>query len=371
MSARNSPPFRADHVGSLLRPASLVQAREETRAGRISAAELRAREDEAILAVVRMQEAAGLQSITDGEFRRSSWHLDFLSRISGLAESEDRMRLVFANADGKVEFNHSPIRVTGKIAPDGTIFGNDFSYLRSITERTPKISIPSPSMMHVLNPAAIDRRAYASREEFYADIAPLYAAQIAGLAQLGCTYLQLDDTRLAYLNDPAQRALIAKNGGDAEQHLRMYIDHINAAVKNRPAGMTVTTHLCRGNFRSSWGASGSYDHIAERLFSQLDVDGFFLEYDDERSGGFEPLRFIPRGKMAVLGLITSKRAAIEDKELIKRRIEEAAKFVPIEQICISPQCGFASTIEGNALTAEQQLAKLRLVVELAEEVWGR
>jgi 5-methyltetrahydropteroyltriglutamate--homocysteine methyltransferase len=370
----SGPPFRADHVGSLLRPAELLRARAEQQAGRISTQELRRVEDAAIGDAVAMQREAGLQGVTDGEFRRGSWHMDFLYRIGGVGKSQQTLDIRFRNEGGTVTFNPTAHRVGGKLRLDETIFGYDFAYLKAVAPAgtTPKLTIPSPSMLHYRGGrAAIDAEIYPDIDEFWHDLAQVYAQEIAALHGLGCTYLQLDDTSLAYLNDPAQRAYVDGIGGaGSTQHLTN-IKVINAALAARPAGMTICTHLCRGNFRSSWMAEGGYDHVAEALFGELAVDGFFLEYDDARSGGFEPLRFVPRGpKRVVLGLVTSKRAALESKDELKRRIDEAARYVPLDQLCLSPQCGFASTVDGNALSIDQQRAKLRLVVETAREVWG-
>ena len=374
MSDLSGPPFRADHVGSLLRPAELLRARAEREAGRIAAAQLRRVEDAAIGDVVRMQREVGLQGVTDGEFRRGSWHMDFLYRIGGVAKAEQVLNIRFRNEGGAVEFSPTAHRVGGKLTLDETIFGEDFAYLKSVAPvgATPKLTIPSPSMLHYRGGrAAIDAAIYPDMEEFWRDLAGVYAKEIAALHDLGCTYLQLDDTSLAYLNDPAQRAYVDGIGGDgATQHLTN-IKVINAALAGRPAGMTICAHLCRGNFRSSWMAEGGYDHVAEALFGELAVDGFFLEYDDARSGGFEPLRFVPRGeKRVVLGLVTSKRAALESKDELKRRIDAAARYAPLDQLCLSPQCGFSSTVDGNALSVDEEIAKLRLVVETAREVWG-
>ena len=367
----SQPPFRSDHVGSLLRPPELLRARDRFKNGEISAPELRTIEDACILRAVRMQEEAGLQGITDGEFRRGSLHMDFLYQLGGATKVQDNLKVQFHNEKGDIEFTPAALRVTGKLTLKKCIFGDDFSYLKSITRGTPKLTIPSPSMIHYRGGrAAIDAAVYPDMKQFWRDLSMAYADEVEHLGRLGCTYLQLDDTSLAYLNDPAQRAHMAQIGGDADNQHLVYIDLINGALEKKPAGMTVCTHLCRGNFRSSWVAAGGYDHVAEALFGRLNVDGFFLEYDDERSGGFEPLRFVPKGKMVVLGLVTSKRGAIESKDALKRRIDEAAKFVPLEQLCLSPQCGFSSTVEGNALTVDQQAAKLRLIVETAREVWG-
>ena len=372
MSIRTVPPFRADHVGSLLRPPALLEARSAHEQGRISAAELRGQEDDAVRAAVRLQEDVGLRAITDGELRRGSWHMDFIYEIGGVERTEDSMTSHFRNAGGTIEFTPSKPVVKGRLALDHTIFGDDFTFLAdAVKEGTPKLTIPSPSMVHYRGGrAAIDPDIYPDMDSFWNDLADVYADEIARLGALGCTYLQLDDTSFAYLNDPRQRADFDKRGerGD-EQHLT-YIRTINRALEKRPAGMTITTHMCRGNFRSSWVAQGSYDFVAEPLFSELAVDAFFMEYDDERSGGFEPLRFVPKDKLVVLGLVTSKRAALESKDEIKRRIEEATRFIDIDQLCLSPQCGFSSTLEGNDLTPDQQRAKLALVVETAADVWG-
>src|SRR5689334_13634361 len=369
---RTTPPFRADHVGSLLRPASVLAARDDFAAGRITAQQLRAVEDTAIADVVAMQQDAGLQSATDGEFRRASWHMDFIYQIGGVSKAPGNLAVKFHNPSGDIEFTPAALHVGSKIHMAKTIFEEDFSYLQSLAEAsTAKLTIPSPNMVHYRGgPAAIDPAVYPDIEEFWSDLAAAYADEVARLAALGCTYLQFDDTSLAYLNDPAQRAEIAGRGEDAERlHLR-YIRQVNAALAAKPAGLAVTAHLCRGNFRSSWAASGGYDFVAEALFSELNVDGFFCEWDDERSGGFEPPRFVPPGKMVVLGLVTTKRGDLEDPDTLKRRIEQASKFVPLDQLCLSPQCGFSSTVEGNVLSEDEQWAKLAMIVEIANEVWG-
>jgi len=372
MSARTVPPFRADHVGSLLRPPELVAARDDFAAGRITAEQLRAVEDAAIADAVAMQQRAGLQSATDGEFRRATWHMDFIYQIGGISKAPGNLAVKFHNPSGDIEWTPAALHVGSKLRMDKTIFGDDFSYLQSVvTSAVPKQTIPSPNMVHYRGgPASIDPAVYPDIEEFWADLAAAYAGEVARLAGLGCRYLQFDDTSLAYLNDPAQRAGIAARGEDAEHlHLR-YIKQVNAALAAKPDGMAVTTHLCRGNFRSSWAASGGYDFVAEALFGELAVDGFFLEYDDERSGGFEPLRFVPPGKMVILGLVTTKRGALEDPDGLKRRIGAAAKFVPLEQLGLSGQCGFSSTVEGNTLSYDEQVAKLDLIVKVAHDVWG-
>ncbi|MGY1595124.1 5-methyltetrahydropteroyltriglutamate--homocysteine S-methyltransferase [Geodermatophilus sp. SYSU D00708] len=374
MTDSSGPPFRADHVGSLLRPQRLLDARASAAAGEIDAAELRGIEDEAIADVVRLQEDVGLRTATDGEFRRATWHMDFIYAIGGITKVEGQGRPVhFRNADGSMDWTPAGLHVDGPLRIDEPIFGADFGYLQSVVSerQTPKLTIPSPSMVHYRGgAAAIDPAVYPDEDAFWDALSAAYASQVRGIAAQGCTYLQLDDTSLAYLNDPAQRAELAEQGRDAEHQHERYIRQINAALAGRPEGLTVTTHMCRGNFRSSWVAEGGYDFVAEALFGGLEVDGFFLEYDDARSGGFEPLRFVPPGKRVVLGLVTSKRPQLEDKDTLKRRIDEAAKYVPMEQLCLSPQCGFSSTVEGNALTRDDQIAKLRLVVETAQEVWG-
>jgi 5-methyltetrahydropteroyltriglutamate--homocysteine methyltransferase len=375
MAARTTPPFRADHVGSLLRPPELRKARDDRAASRISAEELRAIEDTAIASAVQMERDVGLQTATDGEFRRTTWHMDFIYQLGGIGSAKDEnLKVQFFNQDGTLEFTSAALKVNRKVALDHTIFGDDFEFLKGLTDgtaSTPKLTIPSPSMVHYRGgPAAIDPAIYPDVEEFWSDLSAAYAEQVRRVAELGCTYLQFDDTSLAYLNDPAQRKLLTDRGDDAEHmHLR-YIRQINAALAGRPEGLTVTTHMCRGNYQSSWAASGGYDFVAEALFNELGVDGFFLEYDDARSGGFEPLRFVPKGKLVVLGLVTTKRGELESKDELKRRIEEASKFVPLEQLCLSPQCGFSSTVEGNLLSYDQEVAKLTLIVETAHEVWG-
>jgi 5-methyltetrahydropteroyltriglutamate--homocysteine methyltransferase len=372
LSIRTTPPFRADHVGSLLRPKSLLAARAEHEAGRLSAEQLRADEDAAIRDAVALQQEVGLRAITDGELRRGSWHMDFIYEIGGVERSQDNLLSKFHNEQGTIEFTPTKPEVRAKLSLDHTIFGGDFSYLaRTVTQGMPKLTIPSPSMVHYRGGrAAIDASVYPDMDSFWADLAAVYAEEIRRLAELGCSYLQLDDTSFAYLNDPEQRAAFDERGESGDDQHLTYIRTINAALKDRPDGMTITTHMCRGNFRSSWVAQGGYDFVAEPLFGQLEVDAFFMEYDDDRSGTFEPLRFVPKGKLVVLGLVTSKKPELETKDELKRRIEEAARFIDIDQLCLSPQCGFSSTKEGNSLTVDEQRAKLALVVETADEVWG-
>ncbi len=372
-TARARPPFRADHVGSLLRPPELLRAREDFAAGRIDGNALRRLEDDSIRRVVRRQEEAGLASITDGELRRASWHMDFIYQLDGVSKEAGHLTVKFHNEQGDIEFTPAAMHVEGKLGVSSTIFAEDFGFLRETVESgIPKLTIPSPSMVHYRGGrAAIDPSVYPELAEFWADLTAAYREEVRRLGELGCTYLQLDDTSLAYVNDPHQREHLASIGADPDsQHLE-YIRHINEALAGRPDGMAVTTHMCRGNFRSSWVAEGGYDFVAEALLNELDVDGFFMEWDDERSGGFEPLRFLPKGeKQVVLGLVTTKRGDLETKDGLKRRIDEASKYAPLDQLCLSPQCGFSSTMEGNALSEEEQWAKLRLVVEVAHEVWG-
>src|ERR1700730_8012825 len=372
MARRTSPPFRADHVGSLLRPQRLLMARDDFAASTITAADLPAVEDEVIPAAIGMQEEVGLQSATDGEFRRASWHMDFIYALGGVSKAPGHLTVKFHNAAGDIEFTPASIQIDGRLRIEDTIFADAFVFLRDhVRTAVPKLTIPSPNMVHYRGgPASVDPAVCPDMEAFWPDLAAASADEVRRLGALGCTYLQFDDTSLAYLNDPAQRAEISERGEDADHlHLR-YIKQLNDAVQAKPAGMAITTHMCRGNFRSSWVASGGYDFVAEVLFSELNVDGFFLEYDDERSGGFEPLRFVPPGKMVVLGLVTTKRPELEDPDTLKRRIEEAAKYIPLDQLCLSGQCGFSSTSEGNSLTYDEQVAKLRLIVETAQEVWG-
>jgi 5-methyltetrahydropteroyltriglutamate--homocysteine methyltransferase len=370
---RTRPPFRADHVGSLLRPPQLLQARADFADGRLDADGLRAAEDEAIREIVAIQESVGLQSATDGEFRRESWHMDFIYQLDGITKEPGEIKIKFHNEQGDIEFTPAALHVDGKLGVSETIFGDAFSFLQSaVTKNVPKLTIPSPSMVHYRGgKAAIDPRVYPDLDSFWADLVLAYRDEVRRLGELGCTYLQFDDTSLAYMNDPHQREYIGSIGGDAEHQHLDYIRHINEALSKRPEAMSITTHACRGNFRSAWAAEGSWDFVAEALLNELQVDGFFMEWDDERSGGFEPLRFLPKGeKQVVLGLVTTKRGELESRDELKRRIDEAAKYAPIEQLCLSPQCGFSSTVEGNELTQEQQWAKLRLIVEVAEEVWG-
>jgi 5-methyltetrahydropteroyltriglutamate--homocysteine methyltransferase len=369
---RDKPPFRADHVGSLLRPRQLLKAREDHAAGNIDDDGLRAVEDDAIRDVIKMQQDVGLQSAADGEFRRASWHMDFIYSLDGISKAGDDMHVEFRNDEGTIDFHPAALKVDGKLGVSETIFGEDFEFVKQNSNgATPKQTIPSPSMVHYRGGAAmVDKDVYPEMDRFWSDLTDAYAEEVRRMGELGCTYLQFDDTSLAYLNDPKQREMLSSRGEDGEHMHESYIRHINEALEGRPDGMTVTTHMCRGNFRSSWVAEGSYDFVAEALFGGLGVDGFFLEYDDARSGGFEPLRFVPKGKQVVLGLVTTKRGELEGKDELKRRIEEASQYVDVEQLCLSPQCGFSSTVEGNTVTYDEEVAKLRLIVETAQEVWS-
>ena len=374
MTDASGPPFRADHVGSLLRPKNLLDARARHAAGEIDDAELRGIEDEAIADVVRMQADVGLRTATDGEFRRASWHMDFIYAIDGITKVTDQNIVVhFKNADGSHRLH------AGRPARRRPAVDRRADLRRGL--RLPAVGGGRGADAEADHPLAVDgplpRRRRSDRSEGLPRRGPVLGGavgglrpQVQGIAAQGCTYLQFDDTSLAYLNDPKQRAELAAQGRDAEHLHERYIRQINKALAGRPDALTVTTHMCRGNFRSSWVAEGGYDFVAEALFGGLEVDGFFLEYDDDRSGGFEPLRFVPPGKRVVLGLVTTKRPELERKDDLKRRIDEASRFVPLEQLALSGQCGFSSTVEGNSLTRDEQIAKLALIVETAEEVWG-
>jgi 5-methyltetrahydropteroyltriglutamate--homocysteine methyltransferase len=374
MADIDRPPFRADHVGSLLRPQAVLAARDQFAAGQLTAQQLREIEDAAIREAIRKQGEAGLRSVTDGEFRRDSWHMDFIYALGGVTKMQnDTIKVAFHNKDKNFEWAPPSAHITERITLPETIFADAFTFLRDNAGpgQTPKITIPSPSMVHYRGGrSAIDETVYPDLGQFWDDLAAAYGQQLQGLYDLGCRYLQLDDTSLAYVNDPRQREHVAEIGGDPLHQHETYIATINKAINGRPADMAVTTHMCRGNNQSMWAAEGGYDFVADTLFNQLEVDGFFCEWDDERSGSFEPLRYLPKGKHVVLGIMTTKNGELESKDYLKRRIEEAAKYADIDQLCISGQCGFSSTKEGNDLTQEQQWAKLRLIVEVAEEVWG-
>jgi 5-methyltetrahydropteroyltriglutamate--homocysteine methyltransferase len=374
MADEKKAPFRANHVGSLLRPPELRQAREKREKGEISAAALREVEDRCIRAAVKMQEDVGMQGITDGEFRRTLWHADFLSQFDGIKVVEgllpDSARH-FQNPDADVQRSPTQFVVTGKLKHSHGIETDNFKFLAAVTKQTPKQCIPSPSLVHFrTGRGGVDKEAYPQMEEFFADLARVYQEEIAELAAAGCTYLEIDDVNFAYLCDPKMREGAKKIGEDPDKLPALYVNLINECIKDRPANMSVCTHLCRGNFRSSWVAEGGYDPVAEVLFNALKVDGYFLEFDTPRAGNFAPLRYMPRDKKLILGLVTSKTAELEKPDELKRRIDEASKFVPLDQLGISPQCGFSSTVLGNKLTIDDQIAKLKLVVQVARDVWG-
>jgi 5-methyltetrahydropteroyltriglutamate--homocysteine methyltransferase len=364
---RTKPPFRADHVGSLLRPAALKAARARRAKDEISAAELTAIEDREIARIVRKQEELGLQSITDGEFRRSWWHLDFLWGLDGVERYAMDQGVTFAGVQTRAE----GARVTGKLGYCGHPMLAQFGFLRSLTGRTPKMTIPAPSALYGrVGRGPISDTAYPILDQFFADLGSAYRKAVRAFADAGCRYLQLDEVFIAMLCDPGYRAAQEGRGDDPEQLAEIYADLINAAMADIPPDMTITMHLCRGNYRSTHMGSGAYDAVADVLFNRIKVHGYFMEYDTERAGGFEPLRLLPKGRTAVLGLVTTKSGQLETRDWIKRRIEEAAKFADIDQLCLSPQCGFASTEEGNTLAEDEQWAKLAMIVEIADEVWG-
>lgn len=365
---RTIPPFRADHVGSLLRPASLKDARARWGRGEITAADLTAEEDAAIERIVARQAEIGLRSATDGEFRRAMWHFDFLERLDGVESFRSDHGIAFK---GGIETQPKGLRVVGKLGFSGHPMVEHFRFLRERTRAAAKMTIPSPSVLHFRGGRrAVSPAVYPDMEEFYRDLGQAYRGAVRAFAEAGCRYLQLDEVNLAYLCDPEQRQILRDRGDDPDSLPAVYADMINTAISGRPSDMRITMHLCRGNFRSSWIAQGGYEPVAELLFHRIGVDGYFMEFDSERAGGFDPLRFVPKGKTVVLGLVTSKTGALETPEYLQRRIEEASHFVDLDQLCLSPQCGFASTEEGNSLTEDEQWAKLARIVEVAEKVWG-
>lgn len=365
------PPFRADHVGSLLRPPALIEARARFRDGAIDAAALRAAEDEAIRGAVALQEELGFNGITDGEFRRTYFHTDFLLQLDGVEEAGGTQVKFHQHGGKELEYAPPVMKITGPIRHVRDIQLRDYQFLASVTSRTPKVTIPSPTMLHFRGGRdAIDAVAYPDLDQFYADLSAAYRAEIRSLADAGLRYLQLDDTNLAYLCDETQRANARARGLDPDELPRLYARIINDAIRDRPADMAVCVHLCRGNFRSSWAAEGGYEPVAEVLFNELAVDGYFLEYDDPRSGDFAPLRHVPANKTVVLGLVTTKLGELETPDAVKRRIDEAAKHTPLDQLALSPQCGFSSTVHGNDVSQAQQRAKLELVMGVARDVWG-
>ena len=360
--------FRADQVGSFLRPKYLLDARAQAAKGQITPEQLRAVEDKAIADVVKFQEEVGLKSITDGEFRREYFHLDFLKQLGGV---RTELPVCVVGPDGKEHLSPPTMKVVDKVRHVKDIQLADFQYLKSVTRRTPKVTIPSPTMLHFRGGrAGISSQHYPDLEQFYQDVADAYGAELRSLAAAGCTSVQLDDTNLAYLCDESMRAAALKRGDDPNELPHRYASFINRVVAQKPSGMTLAMHLCRGNFKSTWAAQGGYEPVAEALLAEMHVDAYLLEYDDQRSGDFKPLRFLPKGKIVVLGLVTTKLGALEDKDSIKRRIDEAAQYAPLEQLALSPQCGFSSTVHGNDIAVEQQAQKLRLVIEIAREVWG-
>jgi 5-methyltetrahydropteroyltriglutamate--homocysteine methyltransferase len=371
MSLRATPPFRADHVGSFLRPLYLLEARDQRAKGEISAGQLRAVEDRAITEIVRFQEDVGLQSITDGEFRRTYFHIDFLEQLGGVKTD---IPVTVIQPDGSEELAPPVMRVVGKVEHVKDIQRADFEYLKSQVSagRTPKVTIPSPTMLHFRGGrAGISREHYPELDPvFYDDVARAYGEELQSLADAGCTWVQMDDTNMAYLCDEKMREAARQRGDDPNELPHRYARFINKVVAHKPAGMTLAMHLCRGNFKSTHAAAGNYEPVAEALLAEMNLDAFFLEYDDARSGDFRPLRFLPKGKVVVLGLVTTKFGEMEAKDTLKRRIDEAARYAPLDQLCLSPQCGFSSTVHGNNIAVEAQRAKLRLVVETAQEVWG-
>ena len=364
---RDTPPFRADMVGSLLRTAPLKEARDKRGRGEITAAELKAVEDQEIRKIINRQEDIGLEGITDGEFRRAFWHYDFLGELDGVNMVELDQGIAFKG----VQLKPKGPKVEGKLGFSRHPMLEHFRFLKENTKRTPKMTIPSPSMLHYrAGRTMIDKGVYPDMAGFYQDLGQAYGKGITAFADAGCRYLQLDDVSFAYLCDPEQRQMLKTRGDDPEMQPQIYADMINTAVRGRPKDMRVTMHMCRGNFRSTFIASGGYEPVADLLFNGVDIDGYFMEWDTDRAGGFEPLRFLPKGKTVVLGLVTSKTGTLEQKEFVKRRIDEAAKFAPLEQLCLSPQCGFASTEEGNTLAEDEQWRKLEMIVEVARETWG-
>jgi len=369
MTQRKTPPFRADHVGSLLRPAELHEARAKARRGEMSADALRALQDKHIREAVAKQESVGMQLVTDGEFRRDWWHIDFIHGFDGveLAAGDAYGDAKFKNTDEQPPF----MTVKSRIRRSKPSMLEHFKFLKSVAKRTPKFTMPSPAMLHARGDRASLRKTYPDLDEFWADLTQAYREEIADLYQAGCRYLQIDDTTIAMWGDPKVQEQFKKLGDDPKRDAAMYADAVNAAIRDVPEDMTVAIHTCRGNFKSTWLASGAYAYfVAERVFTGLDVDAFFLEYDTERAGGFEPLRYVPKGKTVVLGLVSSKVPELERKDDLKRRIDAAAKFVPLENLCLSPQCGFSSTHHGNKLTADDQWRKLGLVLEVSKSVWG-
>ena len=367
---RTKPPFRADHVGSLLRVALLKDARERRARGEITADALTAVEDREIEGIIKKQEAVGLKAVTDGEFRRIAWNYDFLERLDGVESYVGERKIKFQSSGPQPR--SILLRVIGKLGGyKSHPMVEHFKFLQAHTRQTAKVTIPSPSSLHFrYGRDAVPESIYPVIDDFYRDLGQSYRRVVRAFADAGCRYLQLDEVNLAYLCDPSLRGHIVARGEDPATLPSIYAGMINAAISDIPSDMTITMHLCRGNFRSSFVASGGYEPVAEVLFNAINVHGYFMEYDSDRAGGFEPLRLVPKGKTVVLGLVTSKSGTLESRDQIKRRIEQAAKYVPLDQLCLSPQCGFASTEEGNVLSEDEQWAKLRMIVEIAEQMWG-
>ena len=364
------PPFRADQVGSLLRPPELKAAREQFKNKQISLDQLKAAEDKAIRKVVQLQESAGLQAVTDGEFRRAFWHVDFLTGFDGIVATQGQYALKFHGEGGAESETRSMMVVTGKVKRTRPVMVDAFAFLKNSTSRVPKLCIPAPTYLHMRGGRkVVNEQAYPDVEEFWSDITAAYREEIADLSKAGLEYLQIDDVSFATLCDEGIRAQVKRDGEDPDQLPFLYSKIISGIVAKRPKNLGVTMHTCRGNHASMWMAEGGYDKVAEAIF-QTDVDGFFLEYDTARAGGFAPLRFVPKGKKVVLGLISTKTPRLEDKDQLKKRIDEAANYMPLENLCLSPQCGFASSEVGNKLTEDDERRKLELVVRVAEEVWG-
>ena len=365
------PPFRADHVGSLLRPHELHDLREQVRLGKASASQLKEAEDRLIRDAVKLQEDLGLQAITDGEFRRDWWHIDFLAGFDGVTLKYDEGDAYRGTNFKGTEAKPPTMFVTGKLRRTKPSMVPHFEFLKNVVNKgTPKFTMPSPAMLHARGDRESIRKVYPDADEFWHDLARCYRQEIADLYKAGCRYLQIDDTTIAMFGDPKVQEGFRKLGDDPKKDVAVYAEAVNQAIKDVPRDMAVAIHTCRGNYKSTWLASGSYDYVAETAFSKLNVDGFFLEFDDERSGGFEPLKYVAKGKKVVLGLVSSKLPELEAKDKLKKRIEQASKYVPLENLCLSPQCGFSSTHHGNNLTVEQEKAKLRLCIETAKEVWG-
>ncbi len=362
---------RAHHVGSLIRPDNLIQAREAASKNERASAELKRIQEAAIRDVVRLQEDLGLKVVTDGEYNRGSWQRDFLLQFSNVAQVESKISVKFHNQQGVREHAPPTLQVQGKLAHPHGIFVDDFAFLKSVAHATPKVTFPSPSTLHFRGGReAVDTRAYPDIGDFYSDVARVYREEISDLAAAGCRFIQIDEVNLAYLCDPALREQARNFGEDPDELPRTYAKVLNETVAQVPSDMVVSMHLCRGNFAGAWVAEGGYDPIAELLFNGINIDVYYLEYDSARAGGFEPLRFLPKGKIGVLGIMTTKDRRLEGKDELKRRIDEAAKFAPLEQLALSPQCGFSSGIGGNTMTIEEEVAKLRRLVEVTREVWG-